>query len=216
MATTAAELQVRIYRPGDERAQVEIYNAATAGLPCTFEFLQPHTGLTVDNRTITGTQGTPRRITAQLAQLHERSDSLHRPMAAVVAGRREMEVPSTALAKLLDVHGVPPERVAFVRAGTQGCEAEIIETGRSLWAAGVPLFAEFDPKTWRGPRDLKKILAAATKHFTGFIAAENLIADTDPEIRPIAELPAYCRALGTDGSDVLLLQRPTHGLDPTD
>jgi FkbM family methyltransferase len=119
--------------------------------------------------------------------------------------RREMEVGATGLAKLLDLHGVAPERVAFVWSDTQGCEADVMETGPSLWAAGVPLFAELDPKTWRGSSGLEAILAAAAKYFSGFIAAETLIADADPEIRPVAELAAYCRALGTGISDVLLL-----------
>ena len=55
----------------------------------------------------------------------------------------------------------------------------MIESGRPLWASGVPLFVEFDPRASSRPND-----AAA---------------------RPIAELADFCRAFGPMGSDALPL-----------
>jgi FkbM family methyltransferase len=119
--------------------------------------------------------------------------------------RDVVDVPAMALDKLLDVHDVAPERVAFVWSDTQGCEAEVIETGRRLWAVGVPLFAEFDPRTWDKTNGARALLAAATECFAGFIAAETLTAGAADKADPITELADFCRAMGPEGSDVLLL-----------
>ncbi len=79
--------------------------------------------------------------------------------------RGTVEVPAMGLDELVDAQGISPERVAFVWSNTQGCEAEVIESGRSLWAAGVPLFAEFDPKVWGGSNGAATLLAAAAARF---------------------------------------------------
>jgi FkbM family methyltransferase len=123
--------------------------------------------------------------------------------AASLPIRGFAEVPAKALSDVLESHGVTPERVAFVWSDTQGWEAEVIDSGRPLWAAGVPLFAEFAPTTWRGPGDAEALLAAASANFAGFIPARNLVADEKP--RPMAELPAFSRRIGPEGADVLLL-----------
>ncbi len=109
------------------------------------------------------------------------------------------------MADLLDARGVGPERVAFVWSDTQGCEADVIESGSPLWAAGVPLFAEFDPGTWGDANGAEALLAAAATRFAGFIAAATLIAYAAAQPRPMAELAAFCRTLGPEGGDVLLL-----------
>jgi len=119
--------------------------------------------------------------------------------------RGMVDVPAMALDKLLDIHGIAPERVAFVWSDTQGCEAEVTGTGRRLWAAGVPLFAEFDPGTWDNGNGVEALLAAATGCFVGFVVAKTLIAHPTAKARPIAELADFCRAIGPEGSDALLL-----------
>ena len=119
--------------------------------------------------------------------------------------RGVVDVPAMALGDLLDAHGVAPECVAFVWSDTQGCEAEVIESGRPLWATGVPLFAEFDPTTWGGPSDAEALLAAATARFAGFIPAETLIAEVAVTPQPIARLAGFSRTIGPEGTDVLLL-----------
>lgn len=118
--------------------------------------------------------------------------------------RCAVDVPASGLSDLLDAHDLQTERVAFVWSDTQGCEAEVIESGGRLWAAGVPLFTELDPPTW-GSEGAATLLSAAARHFGGFVFAGVLMGDHAARPRPIAELSALCRALGPDGGDVLLL-----------
>jgi FkbM family methyltransferase len=125
--------------------------------------------------------------------------------AGLAAVRGTVDVPGMGLADLLDGHGIAPDRVAFVWSATQGCEEEVIESGRTLWAVAVPLFAEFDPRTWGGPKGAAALLAAATACFAGFIPADTLIADPAAKPRPIAELADFSRTIGPQGTDVLLL-----------
>jgi FkbM family methyltransferase len=122
--------------------------------------------------------------------------------------RGTVDVPAMGLDDLLDAQRIKPDQVAFVWSDTQGCEAEVIETGPRLWAAGVPLFAEFDPRTWGGPNDAAALLAAATARFAAFIPAETLIADAATKPRPIAELADFSCTIGPEGTDILLLPQP--------
>ncbi|MBV8399798.1 MAG: hypothetical protein JOZ17_13815, partial [Acetobacteraceae bacterium] len=119
--------------------------------------------------------------------------------------RGTVDVPTIGLGDLLDSHSIAPDQVAFVWSDTQGCEAEVIETGRRLWAAGVPVFAEFDPTNWGGLSGLTTLLNAAMASFAGFIPAQTLIADAAAKPRPIAELAEFSRTIGTEGTDILLL-----------
>jgi len=118
--------------------------------------------------------------------------------------RGRVDVPASGLADVLGAHDIEVERVALVWSDTQGCEAEVIESGAPLWAAGVPLFAELDPPTW-GPTGGLALQRAAAARFGAFIFAEVLIGDGTTPPRPIGELEALCDALGPDGGDVLLL-----------
>jgi FkbM family methyltransferase len=123
-----------------------------------------------------------------------------------LAVRGIVEVPAIGLGELIDDHGLAPDQVAFVWSDTQGCEAEVIETGSRLWASGVPLFAEFDPTTWGGPSGAAVLLDAAIGHFAAFIPAQILIADAAAKPRPIDELPDFSRTIGPErGTDILLL-----------
>jgi FkbM family methyltransferase len=125
--------------------------------------------------------------------------------AAIQRTRGIVDVPAVGLTDLLDAHGIAPERIAFVWSDSQGSETDVIKSGKVLWRAGAPLFTEFDPRTWGGSGGADALVAAATSHFTAFIEAEALKADTTVQPRPIGDLAAYCRALGPHGSDVLLL-----------
>jgi len=115
-----------------------------------------------------------------------------------------VDVPASGLADVLDAHDMAAERVAFVWSDTQGSEADVIESGERLWAAGVPLFTELDPETW-GPDGAAPLLSAAAAHFSAFVFAEVLIRDDAASPRPIAELSSLCQQLGPEGGDVLLL-----------
>ena len=119
--------------------------------------------------------------------------------------RGVVDVRAVGLADVLEAQGIAPEQVAFVWSDTQGCEADVIASGRPLWAAGVPLFAELDPLTWNGPEGAEAIRETAARHFTRFLGAETLLADAAAEPRSIAEFGPFCTALGSQGTDVLLL-----------
>jgi FkbM family methyltransferase len=121
------------------------------------------------------------------------------------AVRGVVDVRAAGLADLLRAHGVAPERVAFVWSDSQGSETDVIASGSSLWAAGVPLFTELDPSTWGGRDGVEAFLAVAFRHFAAFIDAETLILDAAVPSRPIAELASFCHTLGADGGDALLL-----------
>jgi FkbM family methyltransferase len=131
------------------------------------------------------------------------------------AAGETVEVPTGRLADILATHGVTPEQVAFVWSDTQGGEPDVIGSGAPLWATGVPLFAELDPRTWGGAEGTARMLSAATAHFGEFLPAETLIADERAEPRPIAELGAFCAALRPEGTDALLLpawREPSPGI----
>ena len=115
--------------------------------------------------------------------------------------RAVVDVPVAGLMDVLGAHGVAPEQVAFVWSDTEGCEAEVIESGAPLWAAGVPLFTELRD----GPAGVDALRLAATQHFSRFIGAEALKTDGAAAPRHIAELEAVCRALGDRVDDILLL-----------
>ena len=127
--------------------------------------------------------------------------------ARLLQVRGVIDVPAMALADLLYAQGVAPDRVAFVWSDTQGSEAEVIRSGGPVWAAGVPLFAEFDPTAWGGEKGREALLAAATDCFVGFVPVERLIAEVCAEPEPITQLTAFSHTIGAVGTDVLLLPK---------
>jgi hypothetical protein len=151
------------------------------------------------------------RVRMVLPAANSGGGEIERPGRAPTFGTRHpirgaVDVPAGGLDALLHAHDVAAERVAFVWSDTQGSEAEVIASGRGLWAAGVPLFAELDPPSW-GPDGAGPLVSAATAHFEGFVLAAVLIRDGAAAPRPIAELAALCGALGPEGADALLLPR---------
>jgi len=119
--------------------------------------------------------------------------------------RGSIEVPATTLTALLDANRIDPEEVALVWSDAQGCELEVIETGSPLWVAGVPLFAEFDPRILN-ELGAEELLAGACAHFAEFIPARTLIAKRSAKALPIAQLRAFYRGIaGDEKADALLL-----------
>ena len=118
--------------------------------------------------------------------------------------RSEAQAPAAGLSAILAGQGVAPERVAFVWSDTQGCEVDVIETGRALWSAGAPLLSN-SIRAFTASRATKPLVAAALAHFATFIPAEALIANPAAAARPIAELPAHCVAPARVVSDCLLI-----------
>ena len=119
------------------------------------------------------------------------------------AARSVAEVPARKLSDVIKAQAIAPAQVALVWSDTQGREADVIESGQELWAAGVPLFAEFAPRFF--PDAARELVAVANRRFISFIVAQSLIADPAAGAQPIAELAAFCQTLGRDGGDALLL-----------
>ena len=121
--------------------------------------------------------------------------------------RRHVRVPAIGLGAMLAEQGIEPGRVAFVWADVQGSEADVIASALQLWAAGVPLFCEVDPKLWPNSGDPEAFLRLVQRYFSHFIPAEILRGKEPAQARPVSEFPAFCQSLPKDGSDALLLPR---------
>ena len=124
---------------------------------------------------------------------------------AVSAAEATLEL----LDDVLQRHAVSPSEVAFAWCDAQGCEADVIASGRSLWAAGVPLYAELWPRGLEQQASVADFLALAGRHFCSFIEAEALAAGR-LERRPVGELADLIESSGWRSdpdwyTDVLLL-----------
>jgi FkbM family methyltransferase len=95
-----------------------------------------------------------------------------------------------------------PDTVALVWSDTQGFEASVIESGRALWRAGVPLWVEVWPPGLEAHGGISKFVDVCKAHFTGFIPAGRFAAGP----QPVARLPDFISTLQKSGnfSDVLL------------
>ena len=89
--------------------------------------------------------------------------------------RCTVEVPLEPLEQVLRHHRVDPREVAFAWSDTQGCEAEVIASGASLWQAGVPLYAEFWPFGLEQHGGALELVELAEGHFHSFIEASDLV-----------------------------------------
>lgn len=119
------------------------------------------------------------------------------------------EVTLEPLDRVLERHAVDPGDVAFAWSDAQGCEADVIASGRSLWAAGVPLYAELWPQGLEQQASVAEFLALAGRHFRSFIEAQALAAGR-LERRPVGELADLIESSGWRSdpdwhTDVLLL-----------
>ncbi len=122
--------------------------------------------------------------------------------------RRVVEVPAARLAAVLAAHRICPDTVALVWSDTQGREADVIESAPALWAAGVPLYTEFDPQVLTAHGTMDAFIRAATAHFAGFAVAGDLVArGADADLRPMAEFAAACGSFSV-ATNALLIPRP--------
>ena len=100
--------------------------------------------------------------------------------------RSTVDVPASGLAELLDAHGIAAERVAFVWSDTQGCEAEVMESGARLGRRRPAL---------RGarPGDLgpaRPRRSPVSRHG----ALRRVRLRRGPDRRPHGRAPSHCRA----------------------
>jgi FkbM family methyltransferase len=98
-----------------------------------------------------------------------------------------IDVEAIGLATLVAEREVNVADIHFVWCDAEGSEAAVIETGAALWAAGVPLFAEFG---------LVDLTTAVAEHFDSFLPARDIFqAGADARSRPISALASLeCHA----------------------
>ncbi len=119
-----------------------------------------------------------------------------------------VRVPSISLDEAVRSHGIAPQDVAFVWSDTQGYERQVIESGGSLWSAGVPLFLELWRDGLRVHGGVEAFVETVHKRFGAMILRKELIArGTLATRRPISELSSVIEALGDRNTDALLLAR---------
>jgi FkbM family methyltransferase len=126
----------------------------------------------------------------------------------------DIRVPAFGLDEALDSCGISADSIAIVWSDTQGSETPVIETGSALWAAGVPLFAEFWPKGLESKGGLTAFVDCASQHFRSFIDASDngfriaqalgSAGELREAARPVAELSNLAEEVGSDFTDVLL------------
>ena len=122
--------------------------------------------------------------------------------------RRVVDVPAARLSAILDAQRILPDTVPLVWSDTQGSEIDVIESAPPLWAAGVPLYTEFDPDVLGAHEATGAFVRAATAHFAGFAVDSALVArGADVEVRPMAEFATACGSFARP-TNVLLVPRP--------
>ncbi len=117
------------------------------------------------------------------------------------------QVPAKTLDQLVDEEGIAPETVGFVWSDTQGHEAQILESGRSLWAAGVPCFMELWPPGLRAHGGSESFVRLVKENFDRLIERTPLRDQgAAAEPRPISAIADVLNELGSDDhSDALFL-----------
>ena len=69
----------------------------------------------------------------------------------------------------MDEQGIAPESVRCVWSDTQGHVAHVIESGRSLWSAGVRCFAELWPPGLKAHTGMDWFVQLVTENFDQLI-----------------------------------------------
>jgi FkbM family methyltransferase len=130
-----------------------------------------------------------------------------------LGGTRAVTVPCLPLDSLIAEAGHSPGDVALVWSDTQGFESEVIASGASLWAAGVPLWVEVWPDGLEAHGGVGRFLEVCSLSFRSFVLDESLVKrGAKAEPRPVAELAEVVASLWTGNrrhrqleTDVLLL-----------
>ena len=124
-------------------------------------------------------------------------------------GARVVEVPSLPLDAIVARERLAPADVAFVWSDTQGFEREVVTSGSSLWAAGVPLYVELWPAGLRVHGGVDAFVSEVERSFDRMVLREDLVdAGASAPAHPVSDLRALFARLEGD-TDVLLLPRRT-------
>ena len=121
---------------------------------------------------------------------------------------RYEDVEADTLTGIIASAKLSPGEIAIVWADVQGCELDVIETGRALWERGVPLWAEVEPRSLNLQGSLSAFAGAAAAHFDRFIDSRDLMRLGDKaNPRPIGELAGLIEGIKPEqvNTDILLL-----------
>lgn len=132
----------------------------------------------------------------------------HDPLDLATPGDVRIRVVSVPSAPLLDIvreAGLAVDDIAAVWSDTEGFEGAVIQSGRDLWKAGVPLWAEIRPSALLDHGRLTDFCHLAADHFRQFLAEEDvpdpgaeLIAVDDLPWRPVGDLRDLVDDVGRD------------------
>ena len=125
----------------------------------------------------------------------------------------------TSVGQITSAEGVPlddlierPQDIALVWSDTQGFETSVIESGATLWAAGVPLWVEVWPDGLEVHGGVQPFLAACRRHFRSFILDQDFEEHGPLREQPVTALEDVIREItvGTrqhrrSTTDVLLI-----------
>ena len=128
-------------------------------------------------------------------------------------GFARIVVPSRPLEAIVAAQGLAPGQVALVWSDTQGFEREVIESGRALWAAGVPVFLELWPEGLRAQGGLESFADRARECFATMVSGADLLCfGPEAEVHPIEDLIGMLRDLDARHGEADALLLP-HGWD---
>lgn len=123
-----------------------------------------------------------------------------------IAGYQRVE--ADTLSCIVAEAGFKSWEIALVWADVQGCEMDVIESGKPLWERGIPLWAEVEPVSLRRQGALSTFASTAATHFDRFIDARSLVRVGDgAKPSPITELPRLIQGITPEqaAADILLL-----------
>ena len=135
-------------------------------------------------------------------QVEVKTESDIQGFGRVTEENRPIEVACLPLDDLIRDRAVSPHQIAFVWSDTEGYEGTVIESGKRLWAAGVPLFVELSRKI-AVHSSFDAFIKIAERQFCSVILADDLLRfGSNAPRQPVSKL-----------SDVLpQLQHHTDGL----
>lgn len=118
-----------------------------------------------------------------------------------------VEARADRLDAIADESGVSLDQVALVWSDTQGCEAEVMETGSEFWSRGAPFYTEIEPLSLRRQGAFDTFASLAGQYFDRYIEAKDIVTRRGAApTHPIAEFAGFLNGLAADSTvDVLFL-----------
>jgi FkbM family methyltransferase len=133
-------------------------------------------------------------------------EGLAEPRAHAIVGHEE--VTGDTLTGIVAGAGFRLDEIALVWADVQGCELEVVESGRPLWERGVPLWAEVEPSSLRLQGAMDLFVPAVAAHFDRFITAYDLKEFGErAALRPVGDLSQVIEGIKPEqlNADLLFL-----------